>query len=299
MIQPVSDIGSNAEENIAHAAKIIGRSKHRQLVFDAIYTGKQQVKSASELASKTGLSSKRVLEVGKVLVDDRLVKPTKVNKKTAYEKIDFFHRHKRKILSLVASPEKLRKFPTKRNPSSLGHIINVRIARDRAKTSQVTLNDIDSFRRARRKKGKGYLDNKLSESQFKNGLKRIIGEEGNFKDWGGETSDLFTTKLYLRGRRVSAALALKGPATKGKLTPGKMGKNGDQIMRLFEAPAELFLVQYCRQIDQSIAREMELQAVAKSVYTGNKIRYGIIDGQDSLRLVEAYRDAFGYSEGQG
>jgi len=292
MIQPVSDIASNAEENIAHAAKIIGRSRHRRLVFDAIYTGKKRVKHISDLMKTTHLPRKSVLRAGKALADNRIVKQAR-DGETRYEKIDFYHQHKRRILSLAASPARLKAFPTKRNPYGSGHIIRVRIVRDRAKTSQVTLIDIDSFRHARRKKVKGYLDNRLSESQFKNGLKRIIGEEGNFKDWAGETSDLYTTKLYLRRRRVSAALALKGPATKGKLTPRKMGKNGDQIMRLFEAPAELFLVQYCRQIDQSIVKEMEIQAVAKSVYTGNRIRYGIVDGQDSLRLVEAYRDAFG------
>ena len=30
----------------------------------------------------------------------------------------------------------------------------------------------------------------MSESDFKNGLQRLLGEGGRFKDWGGEQSDL-------------------------------------------------------------------------------------------------------------
>lgn len=88
------------------------------------------------------------------------------------------------------------------------------------------------------------------------------------------------------------ALALKGPATRGKLTPGKMGRNGDQIQRLFEAPAEAFSVQYCRQIDSSVLTQMKQLAIVKSLMTGTRIFYGLIDGNDSRRLVLAYPRAF-------
>lgn len=292
MIQPVSDIGSNAEENIAHAAKIMGRSQHRRLVFDAIYTGKTRVKSVSSLMETTGLSRNRVLDAGKALADNRLVKPTKLNSETCYEKIDFYHRHKTKILSLVASPTKLKSFPTKRNPRMPGSAVELRISTTRAQIKQVSLDDIQSFRRVRGKKTTEQLGDEYSETEFKQGIKNIIGEAGQFKDWGGEVSDLHTTRLMVGHRRTPVAIALKGPGTTGKLTPGKMGKNGDQIQRLFEAPAEVFLVQYNRQIDQSVLAQMERLAVAKSVLTGKAVSYGVIDGQDSRRLVLAYPDAF-------
>src|SRR6266852_1195312 len=38
------------------------------------------------------------------------------------------------------------------------------------------------------------------------------------------------------------------PATTGPLVPGKMGKNGDQIQRLFGSPAQVFFVQYEEEI---------------------------------------------------
>lgn len=115
---------------------------------------------------------------------------------------------------------------------------------------------------------------------------------GIFKDWGGEINDLFATHLRIQGKRKSAAFGFKGPGVKGRLTPGRMGKNGDQIQRLFESPAEVFIVQHWRDIDQSVLKQMESLAVAKSVLTGAQILYGIMDGQDSRRVYEAYKSKF-------
>jgi len=292
MVHPVSDIGSNAEENIAHAAKVLGRSKHRRSVFEAIYTGKQKAKKVSELMRSTRLPHRRVLDAGKRLADNRLVKPIKLDGGTAYEKIDFFQSNKRRILSLASSPAKLKAFPTKRNPRPTREIV-VRLSGHRAQIRHVTVDDVESFSKVRKVRNSAPdIGDELSENNFKQGVQRILGEGGRFKDWGGEVADLFTTKCRLNGRRRPVALALKGPATKGKLTPGKMGKNGDQIQRLFEAPAEVFLIQYCRQIDPSVLTQMKHLAAAKSLMTSSRISYGVIDGSDSRRLVLAYPDAF-------
>ncbi|GIW52806.1 MAG: hypothetical protein KatS3mg081_2161 [Gemmatimonadales bacterium] len=292
MVQPVSDVGSNAEENIAHAAKVLGRSTHRRSIFEAIYTGKRRAKKVSDLMRVTGLPRRRVLDAGKRLADNRLVKTTKLDGETAYEKIDFFQSNKRRILSLASSPARLAAFPTKRNPRPAA-AFTIRMSGQRARIEQVTVDDIESFRRVRSvKKPLPELGNEYSEEDFKLGMQRILGEPGRFKDWGGEVADLFTTKCWFRHRRRPLALALKGPGTKGKLTPGKMGKNGDQIQRLFEAPAEVFLIQYCRQIDSSVLTQMQQLAVAKSLMTGTRVYYGVIDGSDSRRLVTAYRDKF-------
>lgn len=299
MVQAVSDVGSNAEENIAHAAKVVGRSAHRRSVFEAIYTGKRRTKKVSELIQATRLPHRRVLDAGKRLADNRLVKTTKVDGETAYEKIDFFHSNKRRILSLASSPAKLKTFPTKRNPRPTSTSVHVRVSGHRAQIRHVTVDDIDSFRKVR-SVGNAALElgDEFSEESFKHGIQRILGEGGRFKDWGGEVADLFTTQFRLDGRRRPVALALKGPATKGKLTPGKMGKNGDQIQRLFEAPAEGFLVQYCRQIDSSVLTQMKQLAIVKSLMTGTRAFYGLIDGKDSRRLVLAYPHAFGRAKGQ-
>lgn len=71
-----------------------------------------------------------------------------------------------------------------------------------------------------------------------------------------------------------------------------MGKNGDQIQRLFMSSAEVFIVQYWDQIDESVIQQMTEFAKAKSVSEGKEILYGVIDGHDSNRLIKAYPRAF-------
>jgi hypothetical protein len=232
------------------------------------------------------------LDAGKKLADNRIVRPVKVDGETAYEKIDFFHSHKRRILTLADSPQKLKAFPTKRNPGQ-PRLVQLRLSERRARIQAITVNDIGSLAKVKRIRGPvPDLGDSMSETQFKGGLQRIVGEGGRFKDWGGEVADLFTSRCRVAGRRRPVALALKGPATKGELTPGKMGKNGDQIQRLFEAPAEVFVVQYCRQVALSVLAQMRQLAIAKSLMTGTHVRYGVIDGSDSTRVVRAYPSAF-------
>jgi hypothetical protein len=68
------------------------------------------------------------------------------------------------------------------------------------------------------------------------------------------------------------------------VVPGKLGRNGDQIQRLFREDADLYL----GQIDKSVLQH----ALARWVSTGTKVYYGIIDGADAERLRLAYPDQF-------
>ncbi len=77
-----------------------------------------------------------------------------------------------------------------------------------------------------------------------------------------------------------------------KLVPGMMGKNGDQIQRLFQTDAEVFFVQYWRDIDESVLEQMRTFAIVKSIADGNRVYYGVIDGADSYRLYRAYLNKF-------
>lgn len=296
MALPVADLSSNAEENIAHAAKILGRAKHRVRVFNAIYTGKRQIKTAREISTSTRLSEIRVLQEGKRLAANHLVNQTKIDGRTAYRKIDFFHHHKKQILALASSPRQLRAFPTKRNPAvysaTAGRIqIKVDIPRRRQRAYMLTVDNIGSFSNVRGV-GKNQSYTRMAERKFKKGVAKILGETGNFKDWGGENRDLSSTRLVISGQRRAAAFAFKGPGKTGRLTPGKMGKNGDQIQRLFRCPADVFLVQYWAQVDDAVLEQMQGFAQLKSYMEGKPIGYGIIDGGDSTRLIKAYPNAF-------
>jgi hypothetical protein len=112
---PVSDTGSNTEENIVRAVTALGRSKSRLAVFEAIYFHKKPVKTVEELSQRTGLSRKEVLTHGKHLVGSELAVQMKVNGDTAYRALPFYQHHKTKILRFVADPSKLEKVATKRN----------------------------------------------------------------------------------------------------------------------------------------------------------------------------------------
>jgi hypothetical protein len=72
----------------------------------------------------------------------------------------------------------------------------------------------------------------VTEAAFKQCLGEILGDMVR-KDWGGETSDHFTSHIHLGGRRTTAAFLLKGPGNKfAPMGLNHLGKNNDQIYRL-------------------------------------------------------------------
>jgi DNA-binding transcriptional regulator GbsR (MarR family) len=281
----VSDSLSNTEEQVERAAKTVGRGVRRD-VFDAIYHHKTKVKTVAQIAKRTGLSRMTVLQNGRHLASKGIARQTKKDGDTAYEKIDFFHAHKKKILALAASPKKLANLPTKRKVVVvLPNVVSIPSAG--AKVQRVTIDDFASFARVKKIKIAQALP-EISETKFKRGIQSIIGEPGEFKDWGGEKSDLYSTRIRLTSKRLAAAFAFKGPGCPGKLVQAKMGKNGDQGLRLFQEDADVFLVQHWREIDPSVVDLIRNLAVARSAMTGHRIFYGTIDGDDSIRLRLAY-----------
>ena len=285
----VSDSLSNTNEQIEQAVKAIGRSESNRLVYVAIYRGKRAIKTVSQIAESTGLRRKQVLTSGKRFYDRQIVEQTKQNGETAYRKIQFFYTHRSKILTLVKHREKLAQFPTKRRTPQTTVI---RLSTKNADVEQIMIDDIESFGRVKSVSANGLLPPNVSESQFKRGVQAILGEPGDFKDWGGEKNDIYSSRLRIQGKRLQAAFALKGPAQKGKLVPGKMGVNGDQIQRLFATAADVFLVQYGGVIGESVIEQMQKFAIAKSLADRKKIRFGVIDGNDSLRIYQAYKKEF-------
>ena len=72
-----------------------------------------------------------------------------------------------------------------------------------------------------------------------------------------------------------------------------MGKNGDQIQRLFEGPAEVFFVQYEGEIKENVVELTQELAKAKAkALFGQEVFYGIIDKADTYRLRLAYPKVF-------
>jgi len=284
---PVSDLLSNWNDQIATAARILGRSKHRHAVFETIYRGQRQTKTIKEIMKKTSLSQTHVLKEGGKMAGLLIEKVP-----GGYKKKKEFATRYATILGLARDKKKLAQLPTKTAPKGNANSrITVSFPKAGANAKFISVDDVDSFSLVRKQVQSMKSAKPLPEKKLKSAFAKIIGEKGSFKDWGGEKSDLYSTRLRLHGKRMAAAIAFKGKATKGKLVPGKMGKNGDQINRLFDEPAQVFLVVYAGQIDSSVISQMQAFAIGNAL-KGRNIYYGVIDGSDISRLAAAYADCF-------
>jgi len=287
----VVDARSNVEENVVHAAEFLGKSQWRTTVFKEIYRGKPKPKTAADIAGRLKLPEKRVLMAGNELRKAGLVEQVKVGPRVAYQKEGFLDQYKARILRLAANRQARERVPTKRRPAATT-TVRLQISTRIAKTKQVTVDDIHSFAKVRKIRTVPAKRLALPEKAFKEGIQRIIQEFGTFNDSPGERFDLLSTRVVLNSSRIATAFAFKGPGKKGVLRPASLGRNGDQIQRLFHSEAELFLLQYWGQVDESVVEQMRVFATARSVHTGERVRYGVIDGRDSDRLVLAYPEAF-------
>lgn len=125
---------------------------------------------------------------------------------------------------------------------------------------------------------------RLSEAQVKAAIAEIIGENFVPADWGGEASDLQTNRLVVDGIPAAAAFILKGPALRGEMHPANMGKRGDQLIRAFNEPVSLVVIQHCNKIASSVVALAE----ALALHPAKPRHYCIFDGNDTARLLKAY-----------
>lgn len=285
MTNRVSDFLSNVNDQIVNAAKIVGKSKKRQEVFEAIYKGQQQRKTVQEIMAATGMSH------GHVLTEAKKLGPLVEKDGSGFRKQKDLATSYKKILAYARDKKKRDKVPTKFNlRGEIGKFsLKVAFPSGARDAVQITIDDIDAFAKA--KKVKASRLGPTSEKKIKDAFAKLLGDGGIFKDWGGEKSDLYTDKGKVRGKRRPVAIAFKGKGTKGKLVPAKMGRNGDQVGRLFDEPAEAFLIVYCGQIDSSIVSQMKAFAIGKAL-AGQKIFFGVIDADDLGKLAVAYPSAF-------
>jgi hypothetical protein len=299
MAVEVVDRTSNSPEQIIHAADVIGRSKLKRGVFRAVYTNQRRKKTVEDLIAATKSTQGQVIDAGRTLAHEAIITRERLNGVYVYGKVDFFRPRAKwqRVLRLAGNKKAQRKIATKRNPAvtssptSVTVKLSMRVAKKHVSVLPLSIDDIDSFAKVR-KQGHAAAYTKMPESKFKRGIRAILGEAGEFKDWGGESSDLQSGRLIYKGKRTNAAFAFKGPGKTGKLTPKKMGKNGDQILRLARCPAEVFVLQYWAQIDESVHEMLRELVRARSLLDGSRLYYCLVDGQDSTRLIEAYPKAF-------
>lgn len=127
----------------------------------------------------------------------------------------------------------------------------------------------------------------LLEADVKRALCNIVGTPYLRPDWGGESCDLFCS-LRFRRQSVPAAFILKGKSYARKILQiSDLGKNGDQVVRMFSMPAKIFVVQSNGAIDGAVYNHIQAQ-VAEKIMTSQPVYYVVMDGVQTARLLRAY-----------
>jgi hypothetical protein len=176
------------------------------------------------------------------------------------------------------------------NPLPLMEVRASRIGQHWLGRFQIHVDSIDSFAKVNeviRPQSKRELEHlrSIPEHKIKEAFAEIVGEPTVPKDWGGERSDLLSDRIVLDGKRIPTAFVFKGPAKFEPMTLAQLGKNGDQIDRLFTEPADLFVLQHCHEITAPVRGAM--RAYAQQI--GRLRLFCVIDGYDTMRLLRAYK----------
>ncbi len=124
----------------------------------------------------------------------------------------------------------------------------------------------------------------VGEEAVKHWFAEILGQSEVQKDWGGEQYDLWTRFLTVEGTRMRAAFAFKGPAAFHPMQIADLGKNGDQIQRLAESPADLLVVQHCHTITSRVEHMLRIYATSP----GNVRKYMLLDGYATAAILKHF-----------
>jgi hypothetical protein len=163
--------------------------------------------------------------------------------------------------------------------------------------TRLYVEDIDSFHKVRDVNPAsvsdllkdGYLDR--SEDSVQMALEQILAVPMHKKDWGGETNDLYTANVLVNGARHETAFVLKGNGLKKKAMEIRdCGANGDQLLRLVESPAKLFVVQFVGNVSEAVIKDLAGK-IEHLRSLGREAWYLVLDGQDTARVLRAYGKA--------
>ncbi|WP_208453531.1 MULTISPECIES: methyltransferase [Burkholderia] len=126
----------------------------------------------------------------------------------------------------------------------------------------------------------------IPEQAIKELICSLLREHSVPGDWGGEESDVLSANLIVDGRRHTGAFLLKGPSRFHPMKPTDLGKNGDQLYRLFNIPAHIYVVQHCHAIGAAVRKQAEAFALARSFVAPCQIVF--MDGITTARLLRAH-----------
>lgn len=126
----------------------------------------------------------------------------------------------------------------------------------------------------------------VPEQAVKELLCRLLGEPSVPNDWGGEESDVLSANLAVSGRRLTAAFLLKGPSRFHPMKPTDLGRNGDQLYRLFNIPADVFVIQHCHNIGAAVRKQALAFALQRSFTAPCRVLF--VDGTTTARLLRVH-----------
>jgi hypothetical protein len=130
----------------------------------------------------------------------------------------------------------------------------------------------------------------VPEVEVRRVFERVLGEPFHATDSGVEACDMITLQGTHDGRQVTVAAAFKGAgnrAIKWPLHVGGFGKNGNQIVKLFGVPADVYLVQANGPLDTTLMQHIKDTADAHAARRRRPVPYIVIDGTSTARILRA------------
>lgn len=150
---------------------------------------------------------------------------------------------------------------------------------------------LDGFRDQLNRASPAPLDLKLPiqwpEKEVRRAFERLLGEPFHATDSGVEMCDTFTLQGLHNGQQVVVAAMFKGAGNKSLKWPLQIsgcGKPGNQVVRLFDVPADVYIVQANGPLDPSLVRHIHDTADARAA-RGRKVRFMLIDGVTTEKLI--------------
>jgi hypothetical protein len=123
----------------------------------------------------------------------------------------------------------------------------------------------------------------IPERQIKEHLNSLLGEVESAGDWGGEDDDIFA-QCSLNGRKLVIAMMLKGRSVPRPMRLKDAGKNSDQVLRVAEAPAAIFVLQHIDKITEPVRRQLRMNIEALRS-RGHEAYCTFIDGFQTYKLL--------------
>jgi hypothetical protein len=130
---------------------------------------------------------------------------------------------------------------------------------------------------------------KMEEVKVRKAFEQTLGESFHATDSAVEWCDTFSVQGSHDGKQCTIAAMFKGAgnrALKWPLQVSGCGKSGNQVLKLFEIPADVYIIQANGPFDPTLVKHIQDTADAHTA-RGRRVRFMLIDGVSTARLLRA------------